>query len=423
MFRKALVIMVMAFLFVVYDVQGDQPEPITSTWVGGAAGDWENATNWNPAIVPNNNESQTFAVTISDAEVGLEHSHVIDQLDCYGNVVFCGGVSPPEWWAGLSLEGANGLRNHGYLRTESQIMLHIHHGNLDNPEGCTIDTAINVGIAVEGNLENAGLIMIPPTSSLWSGQLHNTGQIIVYGGVCSIGEEIWDNDSTGIIRGFGTLAFGTRGVRTLVNKGKIYTTGGGLTVATNGLSSNTGTIGNTTLTSLNLMHVGIPSDMSNFGTIEVNAGGGVVFDCNLVNEPNGVIKLLGGTLAATTITQKADANFAGFGGISGNVIIDNNGLIKLTGPTNVVGDVEIKNNATLQISDGLTLITGKTTCNGTIHIKGGYVIPQGGLSGNCNIIWEPGLYTNVADFNLDGQVNLKDFAYFADTWLWQTAWY
>lgn len=66
--------------------------------------------------------------------------------------------------------------------------------------------------------------------------------------------------------------------------------------------------------------------------------------------------------------------------------------------------------------------TGQTTCNGTIHIKGGYVIPQGGLSGNCNVIWEPGLYTNVADFNLDGQVNLKDFAYFADVWLWQSAW-
>jgi hypothetical protein len=168
--------------------------------------------------------------------------------------------------------------------------------------------------------------------------------------------------------------------------------------------------------------MGMTSDVNNAGIVEVNAGGGVAFDCNLVNEPNGVIKLLGGTLAATTITQKADANFAGFGGISGDVVIDTNGIIKLTGPTNIVGDVEIRDGATLKISDGLTLITGQTVCNGTIYMKGGYVIPQGGLSGNCNVIWEPGLYTNVADFNLDGQVNLKDFAYFADTWLWQTAW-
>jgi len=76
----------------------------------------------------------------------------------------------------------------------------------------------------------------------------------------------------------------------------------------------------------------------------------------------------------------------------------------------------------LEISDGTTLITGHTTCNGTIHIKGGRIIPQGGLSGACNIVWEPGTYANVADFNLDGTDNFKDFADFADTWLWRSAW-
>jgi len=42
---------------------------------------------------------------------------------------------------------------------------------------------------------------------------------------------------------------------------------------------------------------------------------------------------------------------------------------------------------------------------------------------NCNIIWQPGTYTNAADFNLDGTVNNKDFAAIAGTWLWQAAWY
>jgi len=55
---------------------------------------------------------------------------------------------------------------------------------------------------------------------------------------------------------------------------------------------------------------------------------------------------------------------------------------------------------------------------------GGRIIPQGGFTNNnCRIVWEPGLYTNVAHFNLDGKVNLEDFTYFADTWLWQTAWH
>ena len=145
----------------------------------------------------------------------------------------------------------------------------------------------------------------------------------------------------------------------------------------------------------------------------------------MVNKPNGIIKLLGGTLAATTITQTADANFAGFGSITGDILIESGAKIELTGPTNIVGDVTIDPNATLEISDGTTLVTGHTTCNsGTIHMKGGRLIPQGGFTNNnCNIIWEPGTYNNIADFNLDGEVNFKDFAYFVDTWLWQTSWH
>ena len=55
---------------------------------------------------------------------------------------------------------------------------------------------------------------------------------------------------------------------------------------------------------------------------------------------------------------------------------------------------------------------------------GGRVICQGGFTNsNCNIIWEPGPNANAADFNLDGTVNLYDFAEFASTWLWQASWY
>jgi len=106
-------------------------------------------------------------------------------------------------------------------------------------------------------------------------------------------------------------------------------------------------------------------------------------------------------------------------------VIEPNGVIKLTGPTNIVGDVNVSPDATLEISDGTTLITGHTICNnGTTHMIGGRVICQGGLTNtNCNIIWEPGIYTNVVDFNLDGTVNFKDFADFANTWLWRASWY
>ena len=54
---------------------------------------------------------------------------------------------------------------------------------------------------------------------------------------------------------------------------------------------------------------------------------------------------------------------------------------------------------------------------------GGRVICQGGLTNNgCEIIWEPGIDCNAADYNLDGRVNLEDYAQFARTWLWEASW-
>jgi hypothetical protein len=146
---------------------------------------------------------------------------------------------------------------------------------------------------------------------------------------------------------------------------------------------------------------------------------------NLVNQPNSVTTLKGGTLGATKITQKAGAKLEGDGKISGNLLLEANARAALTGPTEIYGDVQIDANAVLDINDGTTLIKGHCTCNsGTIHLKGGSIIPQGGLiNNNCNILWETGLYNNITDFNLDGKVDFKDFAHFADTWLWQTQWY
>jgi hypothetical protein len=130
------------------------------------------------------------------------------------------------------------------------------------------------------------------------------------------------------------------------------------------------------------LHIRPAEDVNNLGTIEVNAGGGVAFDCNMVNEPNAVIKLLGGTIAAKTITQSAGAIFEGFGGITGNVMINPNGLIELTGPTNIVGDVTVEHKAVLEISNGQTLIVGHTTNNGEIRVVNGDVVSQGGYSGS-----------------------------------------
>jgi hypothetical protein len=226
--------------------------------------------------------------------------------------------------------------------------------------------------------------------------------------------EVFHNEAIGTIIGHGSVF----SYDDFENHGIVEASWGNLILTAGGTLNNhsTGVLSNRALASL---HIKPESDVINLGNITVMPNGGVAFDCNLVNEPNGIIQLNGGALVATTITQTADANFAGFGGITGDVVIESGGLIQLTGPTNIVGDVNIATNATLEISDGVTLVTGHTTNNGTIHMKGGRLIPQGGITNNGNVIWEPGTYNNVADFNLDGHVNFKDFADFADTWLWQ----
>jgi hypothetical protein len=298
------------------------------------------------------------------------------------------------------------------------------YGDLYNPPGRKIEVH-GGGMDVYGSVFNRGTVFIVPFGTFWAERrFENYGLIEMYNGECA-SNEVFKNFDTGEIRGYGVVD----SVEDIHNRGLLRSLGGPLLVCSGAGFSNTGILVNGPGTSLTIVvEKLVAADLAgaplvdNYGIIEVASDGSVVFDCNLVNEPNGVLKLLGGTLAAKTVTQKAGATLEGFGGITGDLVIEPNAVIKLTGPTNVVGDVKITEGGTLEIRDGAALVTGRVICNGTIHLKGGYIIPQGVLSASCNIIWEPGIYTNVADFNLDGRVNLKDFALFADTWLWQAKW-
>jgi hypothetical protein len=416
-----------------------QAAVIYSTWDGGGIyDDWDNANNWDPNVVPNNG-TDTYVVTIDagagEVKVGLRERSTIDQLDCYGEIyLFEGSHSWQNEPIKLILVNPSGLTNHGDLVIDELDIT----GNVTNASGAGLELE---DVDIEGDLynqagatvevfredsvnqavENAGLILVHPAGELYAdNSFDNLGEVLVYGGAFGADEDILDNNDTGLIKGFGVV----RAEQLLRNKGRIYAYGGSLAVKCEGPVTNTGTLGNMCLSTL---YINPAEDVNNQGNIEIKPGGGVAFDCNLVNEPNATIQLYGGTLALNnaTVTQKAGATFEGFGTISsgsGGIVIKPNAEIKFTASTNIVGNVEIDEDATLEINDGLTLVTGQTVCNGTIHMKGGYIVTQGGLSGDCNVVWEPGLYTNASDFNLDGQVNFEDFAYMADTWLWQTAW-
>jgi hypothetical protein len=451
MFRKALTLTAIILVFSACELQA---AVIYSTWVGGAGGSWEEAANWSPAIVPHNDETNTFNVTIAavitdgnDINIGLTQSHTINRMDCNvtGDDV---ELEFAKWslnWIELRLDDPNGLTNYGALYIyKLNVSGNINNmagascelcgttveirGNIYNQANAKLELDGDVQLGGDFNLENAGTIWMwgPGVQFYTGGTLSNTGQINLVAADCGANKII--NNSSGVIRGWGNICTEDEG-ELLQNEGLISASGGSLLIVTeNNAIVNNGILRSEPGCFLHVKPLFLgPSqaDVNNTGKIEVKSGGGVTFYCNLLNQANGEIDLLGGALAATTITQTADANFVGFGSITGDVLIDPNGIIRLTGPTNIVGDVNISPDATLEISDGTTLITGYTICNnGTIRMIGGRIIIQEDFTNNnCNIIWEPGTYSNVADFNLDGTVNFKDFADFADTWLWQASWY
>jgi hypothetical protein len=440
-FRKLFLLAMIGFVLWAYNAQ---VEAIDSNWVGGKDGIWENPGNWDPAIVPDNDETNTFNVTIAavitDDDsicIGLTQSHTINHLDCNVTGDDLKLERCTSDWIELRLDEPNGLTNYGELEIKGKEHMIIK-GNVTNIAGTiltldgveingnlknlsTAELEIGNEVGLEGNLENDGLFVIDIDSEFWADPyIKNTGEIQLYGGECG-SDGVFDNNSIGAVTGFGTVF----GDDLFANQGEVCASGGSLFLYSDGVLTNTskGTLSADPASTLHVRAAKDIEDINNLGKIEVRTGA-VTFGCNLVNEPGGVIKLLGETLAAPNITQKTGATFEGFGTITCDVEIEPGGLIELTGPTNIVGDVNVPADATLRISDGQTLITGHTTCEGTIHLVGGTVIFQGGCDCNeCDIINEAGIDRNHFDVNADGAVNLEDYAYFVASWLWESSWY
>jgi hypothetical protein len=377
MLTKALALAITILAFLACQLQAGI---INSRWVGADLDQWSNTNSWDRRIVPNNNQYESFVVTISTTErtrILFTEDITISQLDCYGNV----DLEVGEYWLQIldmnALPNKGILTNHGILQISGKGVEHEIYADIMNASGAQMFISNEVNF--HGQFNNNGDIWVVPSGHLYcDGSLKNSGNFLIYNGHLEI--LYLENARTCIVNGYGVIHSNL----SIINQGIIRAHGGSLLLHTFGPATNTGVLGNAVLSAL---HIQTTEDVSNFGRIEVNVGGGVAFDCNMVNEPNGVIKLQGGTLAATTITQKAGATFQGFGGITGNVVIEPNAVIKLTGPTNIVGDVIIEEGATLDISDGTVLIAGLTTCNGgTIQTFHGTFITQGGESSDPNSI-------------------------------------
>ncbi|MBN2592838.1 MAG: hypothetical protein JXA81_04965 [Sedimentisphaerales bacterium] len=390
MFTKSLILTTAILLFPVCQLQADI---IHSTWVGGAGGSWYDENNWSPPIVPNNTVWDRFEVSIDSygykAAIGIGDSPPIsiDKLECRGYITLYGPWYPVK----LTLE-KEGLINYGeldalrlditgILTNKGDAELNIDdffsaHGDLYNELNAEINVEYRYMEIADANIVNNGLIRASANGALEAEiDFDNSNRIELYSGGVSGGT--FNNNDTGVVEGFGYVD----SEQLTMNNGTIYALGGALVMRSSGSIMNTGILGNKPLATLNLWSF---SEVNNFRTIEVNAGGGVALYFNLVNEPNAVITLLNGTLAAKTITQKAGAILKGFGGITGDIVIEPNAVVELTGPTNIVGNMTIGEGAILDISNGTVLVTGDVTCNnGIIQTTNGTFIVLGKQFGIC----------------------------------------
>ena len=68
MFKKAIVLTVIVTILPI----SSYADTISSTWAGGEFGLWGEAENWDPVIVPDNNATNTFNVTIDGSSVEVD---------------------------------------------------------------------------------------------------------------------------------------------------------------------------------------------------------------------------------------------------------------------------------------------------------------------------------------------------------------
>ena len=112
---------------------------------------------------------------------------------------------------------------------------------------------------------------------------------------------------------------------------------------------------------LSLLELGVSRS---FGTFAVaNASGSVVFKIPIGNGAGRSISLLGGTLAAPSVSNSVGGVVSGFGQITGDFI--NSGSASFFGPTQILGNLNNNAGALIAVRNAQTLVIGTATNNGS----------------------------------------------------------
>lgn len=395
-------------------------------WNGSSGGSWRDPSNWSPVSLPHANSIvhlDNGVVCIDDAD---ETATILQFIISGESLLLIQSNRRPclsmntfnnyakfniNGWENQGIDITGSLNNFEGAELSFFSSLRIICPSINNSGSMEIEANVQTNCD-DSNFTNSGSLEIDNSSFIGVKNFYNNGTI-----ECGDGELGAEGEmiNSSLIYGYGYVGAETSfkneaGATITASYGTLVLEGGSL-------FSNFGIIKNLPMSSVNII---LPetSICTNFGNIIVNTGGGVNVHGDLFNNSSATILMLGGSLAASNINQAQGASFSGFGNITGNITINTDGIIQLTGPTNIVGDVTVASNATLEIKDGQTLITGHTTNNGTIHVIGGIVIFQGGLTNNGNIIRESGQYSDSADLDRSGTVDGSDLAIFGAAFGW-----
>ena len=369
-------------------------------------GVWEQTTHWTPYyIVPENGTHQwyvQFNLKAHDYYVEVSDSHTVTSIGANSDAGYL--VELTNWTgARLWLQfdtfenigglDVNNIDLYGPITNGGEWTVR---GGMVNYNGDVTNLADAVW-NVKGNLQakgaftNHGHARCYAGATLWADAFTNNDRLSLLGG--SMGTDaLLTNSTDATVAGAGSL-YAPAGID---NDGVIRAETGALAVyCGTGTLTNVGHLENLPNTALLIE----AATLDHQGTLTVGSGGGVTLtSCDLENQAGAEIALLGGTLAAPNLTNRADAEFTGFGNITGN--LTNQGLIDLYGPSQIVGNLQNDPGAELAIRNADLLIAGDTVNDGTIRAVNGTVYFEGDLADNGTLIMDPSLAVVTGDLTV-----------------------
>ncbi len=327
-----------------------------------------------------------------------------------GNVTYSGAISVGEKSIGIyKADGAGvittsagnwniGKGGYGIYAKQSGALASI----INNGAGMILDTSA-VGIFSDGNnkVYNSGNITVGATDLGPSGDHSKTDDHLNSVGMYLAGGTIAENTGTITVNhdhSVGVYVTGTGSYFTNKGAGVLNIDGGGvgILVKDGGIALNEGTITlGTNLAVCGAETVGMAAfnggRILNTGTINVNAGVGMLVETGAVLDNTGVLNVTGGVgiQGAGTVINKGTINVSGSGTATN--------LGGSSGPANI-GAVKIESDGTITINDQYVAIGGTLNAAGAIVVNGAYVDVTTGVPmfNASNVTGEVKLLSNFA---------------------------